>query len=462
MHDLQVLLRRYNIHSAPVLEDGSCIGVVDGMDIAKFYFLNPSTFEARSKQCTVLHLLTSNATFIPVFAHTTLLDVVTVVAPGMHRAIVLHSESNHTLYSVCSESDIISMLYCYLTVDQNARPAQLISKLPICTFSNYLAHIKYHLHCDESLSTGVEFISKALQSTTTQLGVNDIPLEQQTTATALPLLQNVKAEVSAKKEGKKAEDARGLEWNAPIVVVIEGDHIISHLNKTIFHENIVTSADPQGISQHLSKTIKEYLNTFTFVQKMVPTTSLSPTPSQHSQIGCGESKYPFQYQHQQHQQPQQQQSSSQQQDHTDNLILPQSPTTPYDIISTPRAGNNPTTYNNNNNTGIGFVVKHTISLFNIIKLFAENKLDAVWVLTDEELFNQHLATYESISDEEQQRNTQYISIDATHPMPAMWYYQQELGIIALNDILRLLSRDNVWLQRDLLELYADDADCDPE
>eukprot|EP00461_Guttulinopsis_vulgaris_P006751 UN06786 len=59
--------------------------------------------------------------------------------------------------------------------------------------------------------------------------------------------------------------------------------------------------------------------------------------------------------------------------------------------STPPPGSDPLS-STSTDFSLGFVVRHTISLFGLIQLMTNNKLDYVWVVTDNALFDAYLST----------------------------------------------------------------------
>lgn len=52
--------------------------------------------------------------YIPVFSTTSLLAVISILAPGCHRTIVFRDECDYSLYSMFSETDLIAFITAYI------------------------------------------------------------------------------------------------------------------------------------------------------------------------------------------------------------------------------------------------------------------------------------------------------------------------------------------------------------
>jgi predicted transcriptional regulator/CBS domain-containing protein len=435
---LESLFRETSLHSVPVLENGSCIGMVDGLNLVSFFLQNPQEYSKRAQKTTLLSLLVQTTTPLPVFSTTSLLDVISIVAPGVHRAIVLNSESNHSLFSVCSESDIIAAIYSFgkmcEPLKKNNLPIFMVNSIPIRAFSNYFAHLKFTIDSTQDMKAGVKSLTDALLCTTVQgspqavaaavvVPGSDSGVDEQAVGgigdahgggigcvgnghdhknavsnasyplQIIPLTSPEKAHTS-------------LQWNAPVVVVVKGGNIVSFLTTDTFHNAIVVSTphcndghnnntnaitdQSSDMGRNFDKSIEDYL------------TSLNNLPN-------GKNNSP---------------NNTFYADSFSNLPR-------YNPVQELELGYRITDSNlvrkNPLGAPIGVIIHEEIKFGDLLELFALNKLDYVWV--------------SSCVPE---------TIQIVEEIPLEWFHKKAIGLVTINDLLRLISRDNLAIYQDFL------------
>lgn len=168
MLDLMIALHTEKVMSFPVLdEDDECLGIVDGVEYVptgKFevlfpylYFLTlfylffsisslvqcvnknssastPENVFAMSVE-TFINASNSNP-YIPVFSTTSLLAVISILAPGCHRTIIFNNECDYSLYGMFSETDLIAFITSYIEKSENPVSARTTTQNLQNTFPN--------------------------------------------------------------------------------------------------------------------------------------------------------------------------------------------------------------------------------------------------------------------------------------------------------------------------------------
>uniref|UniRef100_A0A0A9Z0G9 Protein SDS23 n=1 Tax=Lygus hesperus TaxID=30085 RepID=A0A0A9Z0G9_LYGHE len=93
--------------------------------------------------------------YIPIFSTTSLFAVISILAPGCHRTLVFYGEEDYRIYSIFSESDLISSIYKLLHESQ-LQSTKNILDLPICTFEGVNSKPLRYVHADERIHQVVE------------------------------------------------------------------------------------------------------------------------------------------------------------------------------------------------------------------------------------------------------------------------------------------------------------------
>ncbi len=155
--ELMRALHDYKVLSFPVMDDdGECQGVVDGVDLVS-YLQQSSKPDLQNTTVAQLIDISQANPYIPVYSNTTLHGLITVLAPGCHRAVVFRSVDSSEVHSIFSESDLIRFLYKLLRAA--AQPNAPVSKavrsllaLPVSAFASIRSRPSNVVFADEPLS----------------------------------------------------------------------------------------------------------------------------------------------------------------------------------------------------------------------------------------------------------------------------------------------------------------------